>query len=47
MPLSPIALAVFLLGLSLPFIILAYAAIDTARWERSKVEVEVESQSPQ
>ena len=42
MHLSLTALAVFLLGLALPFIILAYAAIDTARWERSKIEVEVE-----
>ena len=40
MQFSPVALAVFLLGLALPMAILVYAAIDTARWERSKVEAD-------
>ena len=40
MQFSPVALAVFLLGLALPLAILAYAAIDTARWERSRAEAD-------
>ena len=36
MELSLLPLLVFLLGLSVPISILAYAAVDTARWQREE-----------
>lgn len=40
-----IPVAVTLLGLAIPVIVLAYAAIDTARWEREGVDLENRSGS--
>ena len=47
MDLSPLSLLVFLFGLSLPLLVLVYAAIDTARWQRQEAELkESETQPP-
>ncbi len=47
MDLAPLPLIIFLFGLSLPFLVLAHAAIDTARWQRQEAERKsIESEPP-
>ena len=47
MNIEPLSLLLFLFGLSIPFLVLAHAAIDTARWEREKAKrVDIDSQPP-